>query len=68
LTEKVKREEKRIQKTRMQETEWLPNNGFWMPEIPENQSRKHEKLKAGRRWESVEGQGREYWKNGIMGC
>jgi hypothetical protein len=58
----------------MQETEWMPNNGFWMPEIPENRSRKHETMKAqktqGRQETGVSRRSRmgilEKWDNGMM--
>jgi len=65
---------KKNSEDRMQETEWMPNNGFWMPEIPENQSRKHETMKArkiqGRQETGVSRRSRtgilEKWNYGMM--
>jgi len=65
---------KKNSEDRMQETEWMLNNGFWMPEIPENQSRKHETMKArkiqGRQETGVSRRSRtgilEKWNYGMM--
>jgi hypothetical protein len=37
--------EKKNSGDRIQETEWTPDNGSWVLEIPGNQSRKHETMK-----------------------
>jgi hypothetical protein len=76
LTGKVKREEKRIQKTecRRQKTEWTPDPRFWILEIPGNQSPKHETMKArkiqGRQETGVSRRSRtgilEKWNYGMM--